>query len=72
MTKQFAPMNEIKREPSGKFYRALVGPKLGQVGEAVTFYGWGGVSLRFGDGAVATYADSDVVEVVAPEAEEQS
>jgi hypothetical protein len=70
--KQFAPMSNVKREPSGKFYRALVGPKLGRVGEAVTFHNWGGVSLRFGDGVVATYADSDVVEAVAPDAEEQS
>jgi hypothetical protein len=70
--KQFAPMNNVKREPSGRIFQALVGPKAGQVGEAVTFHGWGGVSLRFGDGAVIPYADSDVVEVVAPEAEEQS
>jgi hypothetical protein len=62
MTKQFAPMNKVKREPSGKFFQALIGPKAGQIGEAVTFHNWGGVSLQFHDGTVVAYADSDVRE----------
>jgi len=63
----FAPMNKIKREATGRFYRVLDAASkslVGEVGEEVTYHSWGGVTLRFSDGAMVVFPLGDIVEIV--------
>lgn len=63
MTSKWGAMNILNRERTGRFYRALIGPCKGQIGEAVYFHNWGGLDLQFDDDSIAAFANDDVEEV---------
>jgi len=55
--------NRITRQHTGKFYQ----DKDGCIGEAVHFWGWGGVDLLFENHTTAVFAIGDVVAVEPPQ-----
>jgi len=52
--------NNIDYVSSGKYFTALIGPYKGKAGEAVKYWDWGGLSLKFSDSEIITFANSDV------------
>ena len=69
-TNTFGPMNNVERKSTGRYY-CVVNKHcacFGAVGEAVKFWGWGGIDIKIAENDIRTLAISDVVEILTLEA----
>ena len=53
----FGKSNRICRKHSGEYFTN----EDGEIGEAVHWWGWGGVDLLFSNGNIVTYAMGDIL-----------